>query len=199
MNKNTEIRPRVTAKQWSIVAVLAVVFAVVLVMQFGSSETPSQPGGSPQATDASQGPAGASRAANARGKARGPTSPQPDHPWPTYSLATVLKFDPFAAPSILAEDRGGLQPSGVAASAEQQKAQEDEARRKEAERKEAARKERERVLAEIQKAGVQMIMSTDQGFVAVVGTKTVHVGDRLQGFRVKEIKPDGIILEDNRD
>jgi hypothetical protein len=191
MTENPERpRARVTTLQRLTVGVLAIVFLIVLVVQFlpaGDSSQPIDSGARPP--DVPSQPAAARRGADAQAKNGGPKPPTLDHPWPAFSLATVLEFDPFAKPTSLAADRGGIQQGGDVGKATLQKSEDAEKKRI----------ERERVLAEVRKEVVQAIVGTDRGFVAIVGTRTIHVGDRLHGFLVKEIRADGIILEDNHD
>jgi hypothetical protein len=183
-------RARVTTLQRLTVGVLAIVFLIVLVVQFVPAGDSSQPIDSTiPPHDVSRRPAAAHRAIDAQGTNGGPKPPTLDHPWPAYSLATVLEFDPFAKPSSPAADRGGIQQGNNVGDITSPKPEDVEKKRI----------ERERVLAEVRKEVVQAIVGTDRGFVAIVGTKTIHVGDRLHGFLVKEIKADGVILEDSHD
>jgi hypothetical protein len=195
MSENSQKpRARVTPLQWLIAGVLAMIFVIVLVVQFGSAGDSSPPiDSTTQPNDVAQQPTAASRPVNTQGKKSGPKPPPLDRPWPAFSLATVLEFDPFARPSSLAVDQGGIQQGRNTGDVSSQKPEDAEKKRMEdAEKKRLA-------LAEVQKEAVQAIVGTDRGFVAIVGTKTIRVGDKLHGFVVKEIKADGVILEDRHD
>jgi hypothetical protein len=191
MNDYDEKSPaRVSATQLSIVGALGVIFAVVLFVQFGpgGDSSPSADSAA-QANDDSAGQSAASGTDVAKIANAGPQTPQSERPWPTYSLETVLEFDPFAKPSVPDEIRGDVQPGGNAGNATVQN-------NIDAEKKRLAR---EQGLAEARKETVQAIIGTERGFSAIVGEKTITVGDRLHGFAVKEITADGVVLEDNGD
>ena len=189
MSENSQKpRARVTALQWLIAGALALVFVIVLVKQFGPAGESSQPiESTTQPNDVLQRPTVVSRAVDTQGKDGGPEPPSLDHPWPVFSLETVLEFDPFAKPSSLAADHGGIPQGSNVGNVTSPKLEDVEKKRI----------ERERALAEVRKEVVHAIVGTDRGFVAIVGTKTIHVGDRLHGFLVKEIKADDVILEDS--
>ena len=54
---------------------------------------------------------------------------------------------------------------------------------------------RQEVLAEMRTAGVGMLFQNETGSVAVIGTRVVHIGDLIEGFRVVAIGRDGVVLE----
>jgi hypothetical protein len=183
-------RARVTPLQWLIAGVLAMILIVVLVVQFGPAGDSSPPiDSTTQSNDIFQQPAVVNRAVDTQGKNVAAKTLTIEPPWPAFSLATVLEFDPFARPSSLAVDLGGIRQDDGVKNATVQKSEDGEKKRI----------ERERVLAEVQNEAVQAIVGTDRGFVAIVGTKTIRVGDKLHGFVVKEIKADGVILENKHD
>jgi hypothetical protein len=188
MSENLEKRrSRVTTVQRILVGALALIFVIVLLVQFGSTGGSSRPADSlAQSADMSQDSADARRADARPEKTGAPMQPAPDRPWPVFSPASVKEFDPFAAPPILAAARGAFQPGNDVKNETSQASKDAEAKRK----------ERLQKLEEVRKEEVQAILGTNRGFVAVVGAKIIHVGDQLHGFRVKEIKADGVILED---
>jgi hypothetical protein len=49
-------------------------------------------------------------------------------------------------------------------------------------------------LAELKERGVRVIINAKDA-VAVIGDRTVHVGDDLEGFTVKAIQSDGVVVE----
>ena len=182
---------RVTPKQWLTVGVLATVFVGVLVSQFAG---PPRPPG-----DHDHGymvpdrvPAGA--AAGAAGRDASRKSPQPDPiqpapPWPGFPLAKLLEFDPFAPPAGLASVPDGIHAADNAEKAAAQKSADAE----------RDRAKRQQAVERLRKEVVRAVVGTDHGFAAIVGGRTVQVGDRLHGFRVKEIQADGVILEGDHD
>jgi hypothetical protein len=183
-------RPRVTALQWLIVGALAMIFVVVLVVELGpAGDTPPMVKSTEAPPAAPRRPPAGSRTVAAPGNNGATKPPTLAAAWPTFSLATVQEFDPFAKPPSAAADRGAPQSSGHVGSAAPKTPADAENKRI----------ERDRVLAEVQKEVVRIIVGTDRGFVAIVGTKTIHVGDQLHGFLVKEIKANGVVLEEKHD
>ncbi len=185
MTENLEIAPRgVSRKQLWTVGVLALIFAGVLIAQFGTASATPVPHSALAETQGNSGrPTAASATSGQPAAESHRKATQPIQPWPSCALAKVVDFDPFAQPASLAE---GSQPSGTGgngAAAMSEKTDQNHA-------------ERERALATLRQEGVKMIVGTDKGFVAIVGSKTIHVGDQLDGFRVREIKPNGVVLED---
>jgi len=182
-------RGRVTSLQWLAVGLLALILMVVLIVQFGSAGASSQSIDSTAVTvsDSGSRPTGDTRAGN-RGAGRRPP-PKLDRAWPGFTLAKVLEYDPFAQGASLASAQRGIEPGN--------KPENSAARKSEAAEKKRA--ERERALAQVRQEVVRTVVGTDKGFVAVVGAKTIRVGDRLHGFRVKEITPKGVVLEDGND
>jgi hypothetical protein len=51
-------------------------------------------------------------------------------------------------------------------------------------------------LAAIRREGVQAVFRGEGGNVAVIGDRCVRVGDMLEGFRVKAITIDGVVVAD---
>jgi hypothetical protein len=174
---------RVKRAKWLLAGALAVVLAVVLIVQFRGSENPAATGSG----ETSTAPQGDTAASPPRTDGSRRPRHRSDTPWPTYPLATVLQFDPFGRPASLEPDQSSHEAAAAA------KSQEIAARRSENAR--AKQSERARAMAEVRQQTVRAIIGTDKGFVAVVGTKTIHVGDQLLGFRVTAIRPDGVIVE----
>ncbi len=99
----------------------------------------------------------------------------------------VLRHDPFARPAAFSQQR-----ATVAAS---QGEHNDEAaqRQKELKQKQARR---DQIIARLRQEGVKAIFGGgSEGTIAVVGAETIRVGDKLEGFRVIAIGPDGVVLE----
>jgi hypothetical protein len=188
MSENSEKpKGRVTPSQWLTVGVLAMIFVVVLIVQFGSAGASSQP---IDATIApvpnSRRPPTVSHAADSQGASGRRPPPKLDRAWPGFTLSTVLEYDPFAQTASLASIQAGIQ----------QGSKPGDSAARQSEDAEKKRSEREQALAQVRREVVRTVVGTDKGFVAVVGTKTIRVGDRLHGFRVKEITRDGVVLED---
>jgi len=203
-------RGRVTPKQWLTMGVLAILFVGVLVSQFaGASPKPiaSTTGSPSRARRPIAAGATTDNPAASGSRTPIPDHPKDDHPWPGFPLAKVLEFDPFATPASLAAGSDEALPRGRAeklalqksAAAEKDRAAAEKAAMQKAEDAEKDRAKHQQALAKLKQETVRAIVGTERGFAAIVGTRTVHVGDRLHGFLVKEIRADGVILEDSHD
>jgi hypothetical protein len=111
-------------------------------------------------------------------------SEEPNGQWPESDLAECMKYDPFAM------------PSGFSSKIEKpvEKAVDGEALERE---KEIARKraEQERQIAKLRDAGVNAILKGSDESTAILGTQMVRVGEEINGFRVRAIESDGIVVE----
>jgi len=172
----------VTPGKLALVVVLAVVFTVVLIVQFGGSSGEEEtvqlrpPCKAPLRT-----PGGGTTAQVAQLR----TSLAP---WPTLERDDVLRYDPFKTPSSFL-----IQHQASATAAEASRTHSARGREEELKRKMT---EREQALDALKKEGVKAVLgSSKKGNVAVIGSQSVHVGDVFQGFRVVAIEPDGVVLE----
>ena len=114
-------------------------------------------------------------------------------PWPNLKLAEVIEYDPFKIdrpePRVEVEQESphppvnGSNPLKAIATVVESQLEEIQ-----------AKQEREQSLQSIRKLGVDMILSGNGGKVAIVGKRSVRVGDTIDGFRVKDITSAGIIL-----
>ncbi len=172
-------------KKLALAGLLAVVFVVVLIVQFGGISSGNQAAEPP--------PAGQSGAQTPRRDGGGGQKVPSDRAvpdvgdsgprWPALEPAEVLDYDPFAMPEA---STGRRAPAG-SAQAEAAK-QLEEIRRRQA--------EQDRSLERLRQKRVKAIIRSDQnGGVAVIGDQTVYVGDLIDGYRVIAIEPDGVVLE----
>lgn len=155
-----------------LMGVLAVVFVVVLIVQFGgdSSAEPSAALGS-ETSPPLQNPVVTERRPTAKPD-EAPT------PWPVLQCAEVIGYDPFSTPSTLADDSASSQDIAHNSPDADRKARQ------------------EQTLKELQSQGVKAVYGGGpQGMIAVVGSETVRIGQKLGGFRVVAIGPNGISLE----
>ncbi len=155
-----------------LMGVLAVVFVVVLIVQFGgdSSAEPVAALG-PEATPPPQNPA----VAGGRPIATPDEAPTP---WPVLECAEVIGYDPFSLPATLVADNASAQDVAHKSPDSERKAQQ------------------EQTLKVLQSEGVKAVYGGGpQGMIAVVGSETVRIGQKLGGFRVVAIGPNGISLE----
>lgn len=109
--------------------------------------------------------------------------------WKSPPLEEVVDFDPFGLPARFPQQETvDLADSGedlAAATAE-------ESARKLAE----ALQQVESDLRALQQVGVQVIVRQGDQYVAMIGDRTVHVGEEIKGFTITKIDPtDGVIVE----
>jgi hypothetical protein len=112
--------------------------------------------------------------------------------WKPPELEQVVAYDPFALPEAFPQPPaidadGTLVDADAGATAEERaKAQADIVEALQAE------------LEELQQRGVHVIFSQNNQYVAMIGDRTVHVGDEINGFVVTEIDPkEGVRIERN--
>jgi hypothetical protein len=106
--------------------------------------------------------------------------------WKTADLATIVKYDPFALPPTfprpaLAAD---LLAEGEAV---------DEAERASQLADTVAQLHTE--LEELRQRGVRVIVRERDAYVALIGDRTIRVGDKINRFTVTAIEPDGVRVE----
>jgi hypothetical protein len=58
------------------------------------------------------------------------------------------------------------------------------------------RQRRPETLEKLRGQGVQLVVIGQRERTAMLGSRTVQVGDIVEGFRVKEIHPHGVVLEE---
>lgn len=98
------------------------------------------------------------------------------------NLDQTLAVDPFRMPAGMGQSET---PQEQIAQAKEQKAEEKENRDREA---------RRTTLARILSQKVSLIVATENGPAARIGTKLIRVGDDIEGFKVEKITKDGIYL-----
>jgi hypothetical protein len=178
-----------------LIASLAVVLLGVLYVQFGSggdSAASSEPFGyKPRQVVAASIASIASPAAAAVNKKlaaesslpTGVTSVVDESRWKSPNLKEVVNYDPFALPSSFPKQEE-LEASPVSGDGVVAEAAADDAK------KLADAIDRlERQLAELKEQGVQVVVRERDQYVAMVGDRTVHVGDEINGFIVTDIDP----------
>ena len=170
-------------------AVLAVVFVVVVAVQFGALSGADEVGttGSDRREARREPPRRTVIDANVPASPEPAKARRPAPQWPALGLADVLEYDPFAVPAAFLD----LQRADKARQRERQT--ETAARREELMRRQA---EQKRILDALRQEGVKAVVGSPRhGHAAIVGSQTVRVGDLLSGFRVTAVEPDGVVLE----
>jgi hypothetical protein len=182
-----------------LIAVLAVVLLVVLYVQFGrgGGHTSSNPVGyiprrplvvppaSSESTAATAANAGAALAKKVESENKLSTTNVvvDETRWKSPNLADVTDYDPFALPATFpkaesaeAAAGGGNEVAAIAAA-------------EDAKRLADAIEQLQRELDELEQMGVQVVVRERDQYVAMVGDRTLHVGDEIRGFIVTEIDP----------
>ena len=192
-----------------LIGILSVVLVAVLYFQFGrGGEKPSgepvgyrpprpaiavQPANAtamPVTLASAKTPSNAQQPGNDKSAATAPLIDQTR--WKSPKVETIAAYDPFALPSTFP------QPPKVAAGAKGNGAEGLLA---------AAEADREKKLAdevaklhvqleELKQQGVQVILRNGDKYVAVIGERVLHVGDKIDDFTVTAINPDdGVYIE----
>jgi hypothetical protein len=189
----------VTPIKLILVGVLSVVLIGVVYLQFGSSPpTPAVAAGSaarrPVAAAQSSAPQAAIVPSASAVKKEQATPADASvikadisSNWQAANLASVVKYDPFALPASF--------PQRPKPGDEEKTAQEtvktEDAKAVEAARVEAI-KAVQAQFVELQHQGVRIVMLRQDKYVALVGERTIHVGDEIDGFTVIAIDASGI-------
>jgi hypothetical protein len=171
-----------TPGKLGVVAVLATVLMVVLVFQVSSSGTP---------TTASQERAAGRRKPPLRVPPQ-PTAPaaQADQPsaekpsWPPITLEEAIQHDPFAVAKKPAAAAPPKPAQPVKADTHPRQTEERKLRTKQA-------------LENLRGKGVKMVLLDGSERVAIVGDRSIRVGDVLDGLRVVSITLRGITLAEH--
>ncbi len=91
--------------------------------------------------------------------------------WPEVSLELALENDPFQRPSWIQREQPVPDPT------------------------ESVPRENQTELAELRKQGASIVVIGQQQRSATIGEQEYFVGDLLEGYRVKDITPQGILLD----
>jgi hypothetical protein len=188
-----------------LIGVLAVTFAVVLYLQLGSGgseefassaiesdETPSPP---PRRSAAALAAPASEAVKSAPAKEAGAEAISTStllnlSQWKAPDVATIIEHDPFALPPAFpqpARTVNGqiLTSDGIVAA--------DAATRATDLADAVAKLQTE--LDSLRSRGVSVIVREHDEYVAMIGDRTIRVGDEINGFRVTAIEPDGVRVE----
>jgi hypothetical protein len=182
----------------ALIGVLAVILLGVLYVQFRPSDD-EVPVEAPRTAQAGRAPRRSSAATKASRETAPTDGKAPEfllesvdrRQWKAPALDEVVRYDPFALPAafpqpVVAAQFGARGADGVVVAAETSDNIESEA---------DAIAELQSKLAELQQRGVRVIIQGKKHATAVIGDRTVHVGDDVDGFTVKAIQPDGVVVE----
>ena len=192
--KSTSQRAGLTQGKLVLIGVLAVVLAVVMYIQFGGSE--AQPPAASVADVPAEQPAPRVAAPPPLSKALAEAAPAASSAalsesdqklWKSPELDTVVQHDPFALPAAFPQPphvAAGSSATAAAAAAGSDASQLTET---------VDRLQKD--LEELRQRGVRVIVRERDQYVAMVGYRTIHVGDEINGFTVTAIAPDGVRVE----
>jgi hypothetical protein len=181
-----------------IVAILAVTLAVVIYVKYvpsGAAAISSRliglSGRRPAATSDSEASAAAKAKAGASNADSLLSIEVDESRWKSPELSMVLAYDPFALPAGFPQP-----PQRAAASSSAQEAaviaeDADLAAEQLADAIESLRME----LEQLQQRGVHVIVRGRDQYVAMIGDRTIHVGDEISGFTVTAIEADHVRVE----
>ena len=174
-SKGKKSKTGATPGKLALVGVLVVILLIVLYLQFGgASESTSR-----SKRRAKQTSSNASVAVQPSGSTPAPSAPVILRPWPEISLVEATEHDPFAL------------PVKIAARMQQREQEEQQQVVQETANVHA------QTLAEFRQNGVSLVYRGKGQYLAQIGQATIRVGDVLDGFRVVEIGPKGVRLEND--
>jgi hypothetical protein len=179
-----------TPGKLKLIGVLSAVLLGVLYLQFGGSEPEApatKPAGKPRRTAAASdtpAAAGASPVRTASAELADISA------WDTPELEQVVQYDPFALPAAFPQPKAtaALALSESGASALAQAKLDEETRVK-------MQQQIEGELGKMRQQGVQVILTRGDQFIAMIGGKTYHVGDKIGGFTITAIDANGVHVE----
>ncbi len=192
----------VTRAKLIAIVVLAVVLVGVLYKQYGGSPAnpvqPEVPQSASVEQESSERPAAR---VTRRGKSAPPVAETTaavtvpvrlesfdQEAWKPRDLATVTQYDPFALPAsfpqsvVVAKGNVANGDEGSPADADANRLADTVAKL-------------QTELEQLKQRGVHVIIRERDQYVALIGDRTIHVGEEIDGFTVTAIGPDGVHVE----
>lgn len=188
-------RAGVTPGKLRLIGALAFVMVAVLYLQFGRPAPENPPAAASEGAE--RRPRRSGRAASLAAKAspdqsRAAARKRADSaPWPTPDLQAVIRYDPFALPAAFPQPK----PKVVATSPIEQNGGELPDPEEQKKNLANALQQTELELERMRLQGVQVIVTQQDQYVALIGGNTVRVGDEINGFKVIAIDPSGVKVE----
>jgi hypothetical protein len=115
-----------------------------------------------------------------------PTDSTDHAAWQAADLATIVKYDPFALPPTFPRPTPAAGPLAEGTVV-------DEAERASQLADTVAQLHSE--LEELRQRGVHVIIRERDAYVALIGDRKIRVGEKINGFTVTAIEPDGVRVE----
>jgi hypothetical protein len=200
-------RVGLTPAKGALIGVLAVALVGVIYFQYGSSDgeavvtsgsdtqsPPPLPAITAQALPAPNAtftpPEVASQIATDANEVTAVTARFDESKWKPPEVAKVVAYDPFALPAAFPQPVQMV--AGVQSGADD--AQDTDATTAAAKLAEAIESLQAELRA-LQERGVHVIIRGGDEYVAMIGDRTVRVGDEINGFTVTSIEPNGVRVE----
>ncbi len=197
-NKNVSKLVGLTRGKAALIGVLAIALAGVVYVQYGSSSAEdastlaeSTAPGSPVPRKTVGEPASPiAKQEQSNEDVQATLAAFDQTRWKSPDLSAVIAYDPFALPATFPRQQQGATETGDGDGASDIAVAEENARRL-AEAVERLQHD----LEALKQRGVHVIMGGRDQYVAVIGDRTLHVGDEINGFIVTAIDPDGVSVE----
>ncbi len=201
-------RQGLTPVKATVIVVLSIVLVAVICYQFAGDDGPQHTANRSEGARAHrQSASRASVAPKANAPVRGrtaaadrqngrtgsPDDRRPGPAWPTLSLADVLANNPLTRPTRLTARIEAVRASRVAENRPEETEDGPSESDREQKRLEVQRR-REAVLTRLIADGVEVMIRGRHGKTALIGSKWTHVGDVIEGFIIRDIRPDGVVL-----
>jgi len=182
----------VTPAKLKLIGLLAAILVVVLYIQYGRSGADVAP-----AAPESRSPRTSKRANKPARQVPNVSEQAPSiqpvdlAAWKTPELESVIRYNPFALPATFPQPKPTIvetPSSGITAAVAAQSALDEQDRLN-------AVQDMQVELETLKRQGVQVILTKDDQFVAMIGQKIYHVGDEIGGFKITAIDDNGVHVE----
>ncbi len=183
----SESKPQFTRGKLMLIGTLASTLIGVLWQQFSGEDEPKPGHKGGKAAHAPANPGPTAVASRGNPEANAAAKKEVVKPFPEISQEETLQHDPFALSEAFAKKQS--------TSEKNQTAESEEALRKQEEQKKHQTL-RQQALNKLLEQGVAVVVRGDNGPAATIGTRLVHEGDTIDGFRVDRIDTDGVILKE---
>jgi hypothetical protein len=182
MQQPTSANPAAARRKLVLIAVLGVVLIGVIVSEYGGA-TPA-----PQSAASTGRPGRRTLPKSAVAEKSAPVMRESEQkPWPRIALEEVLQYDPFRPLATLTQVAPDVPAVGESGDAPQKPTLEVDLNER-----------RQRALAALGDHPPTLVFTGTGGGAITFRDRTFRIGDQLGDFRIVEITPAGVVLEDLR-
>jgi hypothetical protein len=182
-----EGQPRLTRGKLILLGSLASTLIGVLFSQFSGEEADTKSGRKGRAAHVDAAPA-TTVATTTNPAPGGAAAPKKEaRPFPEITQEETLKHDPFAVSEAFAKQLAPKTSSDGEDTPDAKQKQED---------KKLHQTLRQQALNKLVDQGVSVVVRGEKGPAAAIGSRLVHEGDVIDGFRVERIDAEGVILKE---